>query len=95
VIASLDGEGARVLAESGAGAVCPAEDARALADAVRHLHQLGTEARAAMGQAGRRYYLEHFEPRMLARRLVQRFEALGGGRPGARAPHSPMETDHV
>ncbi len=95
VIASLDGEGARVLADSGAGLVCPAEDAHALAAAVRQLHQLDTEARAAMGQAGRRYYLEHFEPSMLARRLVQRFEELRGGRPGARAPNSPMETDHV
>lgn len=95
VIASLNGEGARVLAESGAGLVCPAEDAQALAEAVRQLQELDASGRAAMGEAGRRYYLEHFEPGMLARRLVQRFAELGGGRPRGRTPQPPMETDHV
>lgn len=95
VIASLDGEGARVVAESGAGVVCPAEDAQALADAVRDLHRRGAAERVAMGEAGRRYYLEHFEPSMLARRLVQRFAELGGSRPSKRAPAPPMESDHV
>src|SRR5690606_21096955 len=34
IIASLDGEGAQVLNDSGAGVSCPAEDAAALAKAV-------------------------------------------------------------
>ena len=76
IIASLDGEGARVVAESGAGRVCPAEDAVALAEAIRGLRDLSPQAREQMGAAGKAYYLKHFEPTMLARRLVERFNDL-------------------
>lgn len=95
VIASLDGEGARVLAETGAGVVCPAEDAPALAAAVRRLQALDRETLAAMGRAGRGYYLDHFEPGLLARRLVNRFAELASGPAASRAPAAPMESDHV
>lgn len=78
IIASLDGEGARVVKEAGAGLVCPAEDAAALAAAVRNLHSRPTSEREQMGRAGRSFYLTHFEPGMLADRLVQRFTALIG-----------------
>ncbi|MGH8848482.1 MAG: glycosyltransferase family 4 protein, partial [Polaromonas sp.] len=40
IIASLDGEGARVVEESGAGVSCPAEDAVALAQAVLRLRAM-------------------------------------------------------
>ena len=82
IIASLDGEGARVVEEAGAGVVCPAEDAGALAAAVRRLSALPAQERALMGQAGRSYYLNHFEPGMLASRLVQRFATLMASRNG-------------
>ena len=74
ILASLDGEGARVLAEAGAGLSAPAEDARALAEAVQALLRRSPAERAAMGEAGRRYYREHFDPAHLARDLVGHFE---------------------
>ncbi len=76
VIASLDGEGARVIEEANAGVVCPAEDSAALAAAVRALRSRSPQELNRMGSAGRGYYLKHFEPGMLAQRLAQRFTAL-------------------
>lgn len=95
VIASLDGEGARVLEESGAGVVCPAEDAAALAAAVRRLQALDAPQLTRLGEAGRSYYLNHFEPGALARRLVQRFTELNaGGRAEGGRGVNLMESDH-
>jgi glycosyltransferase involved in cell wall biosynthesis len=76
IIASLEGEGAQVVEESGAGIACAPEDPKALAAAIRLLAARSDAERAAMGQCGRDYYARHFEPAMLATRLVRRFEAL-------------------
>lgn len=80
IIASLDGEGARVVHEAGAGLACAAEDADALASAVRALHAMAPDHLQRMGSAGRDYYEQNFEPSALARRLKQRFEQLVAGR---------------
>jgi len=77
IIASMDGEGARIVAESGAGLACPAEDAIALADAVAALSEADEQRLAEMGRAGRDYYTKHFHPDTLARALRRRFHALG------------------
>jgi glycosyltransferase involved in cell wall biosynthesis len=79
IIASLDGEGARVIAESGAGLARPAEDARALADAVIQMCETDKQQLASMGQAGRDYYIRHFHPDTLARILRERFCRLAAG----------------
>ena len=76
VIAALDGEGARVVEEAGAGLACPAQDAVALAESVRRLCAASVQDRQRMGENGRRYYEQQFEPNMLAQRLVQRFAQL-------------------
>lgn len=73
IIASLDGEGARIITEAGAGLACPAEDAPALARAILNLRAMSPEALRRLGAAGRCYYQQHFEPSMLAQRLMQRF----------------------
>jgi glycosyltransferase involved in cell wall biosynthesis len=70
ILASMDGEGARVVQAAGAGLACAAEDAAALAAAARALQALPAEARQRMGEAGRRYYAEHYEPGRLAQALV-------------------------
>jgi glycosyltransferase involved in cell wall biosynthesis len=80
IIASLDGEGQRVLNEAGAGMACPAEDPAALAEAVLKLRNAGAEELGRMGDAGRRYYVEHFDPVVLAEQLVDRFRALSVAR---------------
>jgi glycosyltransferase involved in cell wall biosynthesis len=82
IIASLDGEGARVVTEAGAGVACPAEDAKALADAVIRLRDAPPEEREQMSQRGLCYYEKNFEPKLLATRLVQiLFDLVHGEQP--------------
>lgn len=76
IIASLDGEGARVLDLSGAGLACPAEDACALAAAVLRLKAMPAAQLQRMGASGRAYYQQHFDPAALAGKLLQHFDQL-------------------
>ena len=69
IVAALDGEGARVLDEAGAGLSCPAGDAHALADAVSALHDMQEPERASKGASGRAYFEKEFERGMLLSRL--------------------------
>ena len=76
VLACLDGEGARIVEDSGAGLASPAENAGLLAQAILRLQSLPPAELERMGLAGKRYFLEHFEPDVLARKLVKRFGVL-------------------
>ncbi len=76
IIASMDGEGASVVMESGAGLACPAEDARALAQAVLQLRATSSEDLKRMGESGRNYYFENFDPTLLARQLLERLDEV-------------------
>jgi glycosyltransferase involved in cell wall biosynthesis len=71
IVAALDGEGARVVRESGAGLAVRAGTAGALADAVLRLHRMPAAEREAMGRRGRDYFEAHFERSMLLSRLEQ------------------------
>lgn len=61
LLGMLDGEGARVIEQSGAGLVCGAGRGRELADRVRHLADLPVSERIAMGQRGRDYCRREFD----------------------------------
>lgn len=76
VIASLNGEGARVVVEAGAGLACPAADAQSLAQAVLKLYRLSADARREMGENARRYALNHFSLDHLTTELVAQFAEL-------------------
>ena len=76
VIASLDGEGARVLEASGAGVSCPAEDAARLAEAVLRLSAINQAELQRMGEAGQIYYKQNFDPAVLSEKLAQHFEEV-------------------
>ena len=80
IIASLDGEGARVVEASGAGVSCPAEDAGGLAEALLRLRATPPDELQRMGEAGQIYYKLHFDPAMLAAKLVQHFTTVLAGR---------------
>jgi glycosyltransferase involved in cell wall biosynthesis len=69
IVASLDGEGARVVCEAGAGLACPAEDAVALATTVKQLRDMPREQLELMGRNANNYYQENFDPLMLATKL--------------------------
>ncbi len=74
IVAAVNGEGARVVTEAGAGLTCAAEDSLALASCVRRMHAMPESERLRMGAAGRRYFLEHFEMRGQAVRLIEILE---------------------
>ena len=76
IIAALDGEGARVVMESEAGLACPAEDATALAQAVLQLRATPAEKLKRMGESGRRYYDENFDPAVLVVQLLKRLDEV-------------------
>jgi glycosyltransferase involved in cell wall biosynthesis len=69
VLGMLDGEGARVIEESGGGHAVAAGDAAGLAEQVMRLMSLSAEERQAMGALGRRYALSEFNRQALIDRL--------------------------
>ncbi len=76
VIASLNGEGARIIREAQAGFACPAEDGEGLAAAVLRLYGLTPDERSRLGENGRRYFSEHFEPKRRVRELIEHFKDM-------------------
>jgi glycosyltransferase involved in cell wall biosynthesis len=60
IVASLDGEGARIIEAAQAGMTVPAESPLELANAIRRLSELGPEPLQAMGRNARKYYEAHF-----------------------------------
>lgn len=71
IIAALNGEGARVVEEAKAGLSCKAEDAHGLAECVNNIYQMSSEERAAMGNSGYDYFLQHFEMSSQALNLIK------------------------
>lgn len=69
IIAALDGEGARIVAEAGAGIACTSENPKALAEAVLTMYSMSEKERKAMGLRSRSYFEQHFERNMLLGRL--------------------------
>jgi glycosyltransferase involved in cell wall biosynthesis len=76
IIASLNGEGARVVADAGAGVGCAASDAEALAQAVLHLRSLPPSERVRFGENARRYVVERFALDRLAGELIEQLDEL-------------------
>ncbi|MES2686092.1 MAG: glycosyltransferase family 4 protein [Pseudomonadota bacterium] len=76
IIACLNGEGARVVAEAGAGLAVPAENAPALADAVLRLAVMTAGELAELGASGQRYFKAHFDHDMLTEQLAGHLRTL-------------------
>ncbi|MFQ5644135.1 MAG: glycosyltransferase family 4 protein [Thiogranum sp.] len=76
VLASLNGEGARMVTEAGAGLAAPAGDARALSDAVLALFNMTSEERDRLGANGRRYFQQHFDRSLLVDQLLDHFRSV-------------------
>lgn len=70
ILACLNGEGANLVTASGAGLAVPAENAKALAEAVLRLYRMSPQEREAMGTKGRLYYAQHFSHDMLVNQLI-------------------------
>jgi glycosyltransferase involved in cell wall biosynthesis len=72
ILAALDGEGAAIVDESGAGHAGPSEDGQTLAEHAVALYRASPVQRAAMGLRGRAYFEQNFQ----RRRLLDRLETL-------------------
>ncbi|MFY9240616.1 MAG: glycosyltransferase family 4 protein, partial [Roseovarius sp.] len=83
VIAALDGEGARILDEAGAGLSCPAGDPEALAAAIRKLGSASQFEIERMSIAGRVYFETHFSLPGLTSNLISHFEQAAAAKRGA------------
>lgn len=73
IVAALDGEGARVIEESGAGVCSAAGNAQALASAILRLADTSPAQRDIMGQHGRQYFEQNFAPDHLVSELKTHF----------------------
>ncbi|PKN17942.1 MAG: glycosyltransferase WbuB [Deltaproteobacteria bacterium HGW-Deltaproteobacteria-6] len=80
IIAALDGEGGRLVSESGAGLSSPAEDADALAAAVLAMYQMPRDQREKMGKCGIHYCVENFDRDMLMTKLEGWMQDVAHGR---------------
>ncbi len=76
IIAALDGEGARVVEEAGAGFCSAAGDAGALAASILRMARLPLAERQAMGMRGRSYFNRHFAPERLVDELADHFKQV-------------------
>jgi len=69
VIAAIEGEGASIITEAGAGFACSPEDPKSLAEAVLKMYNMSEPERKRMGLNGKKYFDEHFESTKLLERL--------------------------
>jgi glycosyltransferase involved in cell wall biosynthesis len=76
IIGALDGEGAKVIHDAGAGYTCNAGDSKALSIVVEKMAALSNIERKAIGTAGRSYYAEHFEKKLLIDKLEHHFNNM-------------------
>lgn len=84
ILGMLDGEGARVIEESGAGLCCPAGDGAALAAIVERVAALSPGERGELGKRGRDYGRREFDRETLLGNLERWLEDVIA----RRNPHS-------
>jgi glycosyltransferase involved in cell wall biosynthesis len=80
VIQAIDAPG-DIVAESGCGVSCRAEDVESVSVAIRRLAQMDQEERASVGERGRRWLLANRDYRVLAERFLEHVtvpQASGG-----------------
>ncbi|PHS25229.1 MAG: glycosyltransferase WbuB [Methylophaga sp.] len=74
IIASIDGEAARIINEANAGLTCAAGDVNGLVERIVQMFKMSQEDRGILGENGRRYFLEHFEIERQCKKLVEIIE---------------------
>lgn len=71
IVACMNGEGARIVEEAGAGISMPAEDGAALAAGILKLYELPDSERVQMGKNGQSYFAKNFEHEQLIDKLIE------------------------
>ena len=69
IIASLDGEGARIVEDAKAGFTSNSEDVIGLKDAIRKMYLLSPNQQIELGDNARSYFEKEFEREMLVDKL--------------------------
>lgn len=69
LITMLNGEGSRVVDESGCGLIAASEDYKTLAENVKKMYEMSKEEREKMGQNGRAYYDKVFAKNIVIDRV--------------------------
>ncbi len=75
IIVAGEGETADAVRKAGAGLVVAAEDAAAMAEAIRAVAGRGLREREAMGKSGRAYVLSKYDRNVICERLARVLEA--------------------
>ena len=70
ILASINGETARVVTKSGAGIATPAENSGELAHAILKLVNMNASERDKMGSNGKKYFKAHFDHDQLVEQLI-------------------------
>jgi len=76
ILACMNGEGARLVTEADAGLAVPAENAKALAEAVLQLFKMTPVERARLGANGQRYFKANFDHERLTDKLIEHFRKI-------------------
>ncbi|KAF0188944.1 MAG: group [Desulfobulbaceae bacterium] len=69
IVAALDGEGGRLITESGSGLSVPSEDVEQLSNAILSMYRMSKEERESMGKRGQEYCEKNFSRDVLLDRL--------------------------
>ena len=80
VLASLDGEGARIVGKGQSGVVAAPGDPDDIARAVRRLKEMTIEDRCELGRRGREFVKRHYERNVLADRYLFGLAGINGFR---------------
>lgn len=78
IIAAVDGEGARLISETGCGHAVAAEDDRALAETILTFAAMPANRLSEMGRAGRQHYQTHFQVETVTEQLIEILESRAG-----------------
>ena len=76
IVASLNGEGSRIIREAKAGISVAAEDSIALADAILRMYKMDDDERLHLGENGRAYFKANFDEDTLINDLIKHFKAV-------------------
>jgi glycosyltransferase involved in cell wall biosynthesis len=80
IIGALDGEGAKVINESGSGFSVASGDTEGLVGAVLKMSEMNDAERQDMGDLALAYYRQNFDRDRLVSRLEEWMEEMAGGK---------------
>ena len=74
IIASLNGEGAKVVMDAMCGVVCDSENYLQLSKCIIDLYKMSSSQRDEMGRNGRLYAEKNYHPKLIVENLVEHFK---------------------